>query len=90
MYSKAAWSTAAWGIGCALVAAFLGAGAAFYFWATGQRGQPVSDISLPALLSMLPGGMIGAAVGYRKGFKYRLQAQAVLCQMQIEYNTRRD
>jgi hypothetical protein len=33
-------------------------------------------------------GVVGGLIGHSRGFKYRLQAQLVLCQMQIEKNTR--
>jgi len=36
----------------------------------------------------LIGGMVGFAVGRRKSFEYKLQAQLTLCQMQTEFNTR--
>lgn len=36
----------------------------------------------------LLGALIGIAIGQRRSFEYRLQAQTVLCQMQIEQNTR--
>ena len=38
--------------------------------------------------AILFGGIFGL-IGHSKGFAYRLQAQVALCQVQIEYNTRR-
>jgi hypothetical protein len=38
----------------------------------------------------LIGGMVGFAVGRRKSFEYKLQAQLTLCQMQTEFNTRQE
>ncbi len=34
------------------------------------------------------GGLIGAAIGQQRAFKYKLEAQRLLCQMQIEKNTK--
>lgn len=54
---------------------------------------PVPDTSpsnAPILVVLfgLLGGLVGAAIGQRKSFQYRLQAQLTLCQMQTEFNTR--
>lgn len=39
-------------------------------------------------LVVLVGGLIGYAIGSERAFMLRLQAQVVLCQVQIERNTR--
>lgn len=54
---------------------------------------PVPDTSpsnAPILVVLfgLLGGLVGATIGQRKAFEYRLQAQLTLCQMQTEFNTR--
>ena len=54
---------------------------------------PVPDVSpsnAPVLVLAigLLGGLVGATVGQRKAFEYKLQAQLTLCQMQTEFNTR--
>jgi hypothetical protein len=38
---------------------------------------------------ILIGVFAGSSIGERKSFNYKLQAQMTLCQMQIEFNSRR-
>jgi hypothetical protein len=51
-------------------------------------GLPVPNGLLIALASGLVGCAIGWSVGSHKAFMLQLQAQTVLCQAQIEENTR--
>ena len=50
-------------------------------------GSPSNAPILVGLVGLL-GGFVGATVGQRKAFEYKLQAQLTLCQMQTEFNTR--
>jgi hypothetical protein len=55
--------------------------------------MPPSSGTSPFALCIVGGvlsGVVGGFVGQRKGFRYRLQAQLTLCQMQIEHNSHRD
>ena len=62
----------------------------------GMVASPFILQSLPGNISVdLPGwlcgvvfGMLGFGQGMERGFQLRLQAQALLCQIQIEENTR--
>ena len=42
------------------------------------------------LFSCLFSGLAGFSVGLEKAFKLRLEAQIILCQVQVEKNTRKD
>jgi hypothetical protein len=41
------------------------------------------------VVPVLIGVLVGSSIGKRKSFNYKLQAQMTLCQMQIEFNSRR-
>lgn len=47
-----------------------------------------SSIGVMGLVGAVVGFLIGNSMGRARAFQYRLQAQTVLCQMQIERNTR--
>jgi hypothetical protein len=49
----------------------------------------VSGAVVGAFVCAAIGAFVGAAAGETHAFQYRLQAQQVLCQLQIEINTRR-
>ncbi len=56
---------------------------AMMLWSTGLDPLLVSAIGGAVIL-----GLIGLWLGLRRSFHYRLQAHTVLCQRQIERNTR--
>jgi hypothetical protein len=82
LYRKAAAVAALFAICCSLIAAAIGGEATSYLNSTGKFG----------LLGVVLGGafglLVGLAVGRQLGFRWRLQAQLALCQVQIELNTR--
>ncbi len=84
LYRKAAWMT----FKCGVIGAVVGTVVALVLaYATGTR--ILSDTPWAAIVFFgIIGALIGVAIGQRRSFAYRLQAQTVLCQMQIEYNTR--
>jgi hypothetical protein len=50
---------------------------------------PPSNAPVLVLVVGVLGGLVGAAIGQRKAFQLKLQAQLTLCQMQTEFNTRK-
>lgn len=54
-------------------------------YAAGLQMKPQVDIWLPASVI---GGLIGLAIGFRKSFYLKLEAQRTLCQMHTADNTR--
>lgn len=85
LYRKAAWVT----FWCGIVGAIIGVVIALIL-AYGVFSAQSADSSNTAasVVFGIVGALIGVAIGQRRSFEYRLQAQTVLCQMQIEYNTR--
>jgi LPXTG-motif cell wall-anchored protein len=91
LYAKAAWIALRFGFVGTLIGALAGAliemvpGVTVSSIRTGT-----ADNSGFLLLGGILGAAIGALIGRRKAFQYRLQAQMTLCQMRIESNTRRE
>ena len=84
LYRKAAWIT----FKCSTLGAITGVVIALIL-VYGVRAPNAESWGTPALVIFgIIGALIGFAIGQRRAFQYRLQAQTVLCQMQIEYNTR--
>lgn len=86
LYRKAAWVT----FKCGTVGAITGVLIALileYGVGLGARSAESSN-TVALVLFGIVGALIGVAIGQRRSFEYRLQAQTLLCQMQIEYNTR--
>jgi hypothetical protein len=56
--------------------------------------RSANDTRAPSSILVVPGiilfGGVFAWLGHAKGFAYRVKAQIVLCQVQIEINTRRE
>jgi uncharacterized integral membrane protein len=94
LYRKAAWVTLKCAaIGGVVVAVLTGVACYAVSSSVQSRGVPAgADNSSTAAVLVVLGGVLGAligvAVGQRRAFEYRLQAQTVLCQLNIEYNTR--
>ena len=87
LYSQAAWVAVKYAILIGALFTALGfAGAGYANVALVHTNWDASSLQVP--LAIL-GAVLGAAFGYGKSFQYRFQAQAALCQMQIEYNTRK-
>lgn len=63
---------------------------ALIFWGPHRNLGLPPDIGPNVLVTVLTviSGLIGLAIGQGKAFWYRLQAQILLCQAQIEANTR--
>jgi hypothetical protein len=86
LYRKAAWVT----FKCGAVGAGIGAIPMLVLTNVMSTVPSIGPID-PAVgwaILIIVGTLIGVAIGQRRSFQYRLQAQTVLCQMQIEYNTR--
>ena len=58
-------------------------------WYWRSPSSPAPNDSGLLIFTVLIGALVFAAIGEAKAFMYKLQAQTVLCQMQIEKNTRR-
>jgi hypothetical protein len=65
----------------ALLGGGMGAGVA-------NAGSKAGSSMTPAIVGMVVGAGFGGLLGYLAGFWYRFRAQVVLCQLQIEMNTR--
>jgi hypothetical protein len=59
-----------------------------WYWFTPAAPMPTNDPALIIVLAVI-GGVVLGLFGEGKAFRYKLEAQTVLCQMQIERNTRR-
>lgn len=77
LYTQARGITAKYALGFGLLCAAIGAAV-----------SRALDIPPLTLWLGIVGAVLGSLVGQSKGFQYRLQAQTVLCQVQIEANTR--
>jgi 4-hydroxybenzoate polyprenyltransferase len=77
LYTQASGITVKYALGFGVLCAAIGAAVSQAF------GLPPLTLWLGIV-----GAVLGALVGQSKGFQYRLQAQTVLCQVQIEANTR--
>ena len=84
LYRKAAMMAWEWAIGLFLLAG-IGSLILVLNFPKANENPGFGVVVAVALLA----GFVGWLIGHSAGFKYRLQAQLVLCQMQIEYNTRR-
>ena len=82
LYRKAQWMSFI----CAVGGAAIGGGTAYAMgrFAVNPYTSPVAIAVLAGL-----GALFGAAVGHKWGVEYRFEAQKLLCQMQIEQNTRK-
>jgi len=88
LYSEARSTIVAYSLVGLLIGAILGAivGAAM---AQGARGAETGPVVLwVAVFAGLIGLAFGIAVGMRKAFWLKLEAQRTLCQLQVEKNTR--
>jgi hypothetical protein len=85
LYAKAAWIAVKSAVLGGLIGALLIA--PLYMLDSGRN--PVSHGEPLFVLPTIFGALIGWAIGRRKSFSYKLQAQMTLCQMQIELNTHR-
>lgn len=61
-------------------------GAVLAMLAAGWLGQ--GDVTL-VLFAAIPGGLLGYRLGYMRSLSLKVQAQSILCQIQIEENTRK-
>src|SRR5712671_5251610 len=88
MYRQALVTVVVW----TLLGAVVGfAGSAALFWGTREAqglGRDVGGPNTLVAIGTVLTGLIGLAIGQGKAFWYRLQAQILLCQSQIEANTR--
>lgn len=80
LYSKARWIA----LKCALGGAVIGGIAAIPLLRFMGNAAELDWVIFAGV-----GALIGFSIGRAKGFKYRLEAQTLLCQMQIECNTRK-
>jgi uncharacterized membrane protein len=86
LYSQAKWSAFKYGF----VSLFFGAlvtGIVVAFVPT-TKNFGADNAGQAVLVMAVVIGLIGAARGWEKAFMLRLEAQRVLCQLQIERNTR--
>ncbi len=84
LYRKAEWITTK----CALAGAVIGGVLALVLIVAGVIRLPIEQ-GQTAGIGATVAAIIGVLIGQRRSFQYRLLAQTVLCQKQIEYNTRR-
>lgn len=83
LYSKAQWIAAQYALGGAMIGLIVG-------WTIQELAKAsLGESSAPVIICVLISAVIGFAYGRGKGFEYRLRAQTLLCQMQIECNTRK-
>jgi hypothetical protein len=80
-------------VGYVLLGAVLGAALGYapvirWYWLAPPNTPPPRDVGQTYFLALL-GGALFFLIGQAKAFKYRLEAQRTLCQMQIERNTRK-
>ncbi len=71
-----------------LVALVLSALFSAYGPQLGIKGDVSGNVPFVILVGGVVGAIIGIGAGKRKSFRLRLQAQQLLCQRQIELNTR--
>jgi hypothetical protein len=86
LYFKARWITAK----CVGGGALVGAIVVGTFIELVERSSILYASPVPFVILAGLGAIIGFGIGQGKGFKYRLEAQTLLCQMQIECNTRKE
>lgn len=89
LYAKAFWAT----FKCGVTGAIIGIVLAWVLNGISATRVGLSQTSNPDAAMVVFGlvtTLIGVAIGQRRSFEFRLRAQTVLCQMQIERNTRRD
>jgi hypothetical protein len=86
LYAQASWVI----VSTALVYGFVTFGVCFVLSNGGTffRSDYHFSIQPGVLLIALIGAAVGVSVGRRKAFKLKLEAQTLLCQRQIELNTR--
>lgn len=86
---RANWTVAFW----VILGLLIGAGLKFEAALFGANASGVAVSSSPDFLVMclsaVVGGIFGYLVGANRAVMLKLQAQTVLCQLQIEINTRR-
>ena len=94
LYRQARWIV----LGCALrwvvIGVIVGAAGAYIALVVNGlfihvAGVSPSDIAIVAAICAIIGLITGIARGSERAFQLKLEAQRVLCQMQIERNTRR-
>lgn len=83
LYRKARWIT----LCCVLAGGVIGGTVAVGLGKFAPRPY-TSDFVTIALFTGL-GALVGAVIGQKQRFSYRTEAQRVLCQVQIERNTRK-
>jgi len=90
LYSTARWLTVTWAVAGALLCWLL-TWIPLIVWGWRQNPELAAPIISRRLQfgAALIGAVIFGAIGEAKGFGYKLRAQNILCQMQIERNTRR-
>jgi flagellar biosynthesis protein FliQ len=85
LYNAARWLTLRWALGLAIIGIVVGLALVMF-----TANTPVANSSPVASMLIFAGMgvLLGLAIGHRKSFEYRLKAQTVLCQVQMELNTR--
>jgi hypothetical protein len=81
LYARAFWTVVAATLSVALTGALTGLGF--------SARMPETGPLIGAVVGGLVGGVLGFLIGNERAFTLRLQAQLALCQMNIEFNTRR-
>lgn len=90
LYAQARWIV----FWCALRAVIIGAvggavaGIALFFVDRSELPDPVGAIRIATGICAGIGLLVGLSRGFDRAFQLKLEAQRVLCQMQIERNTR--
>jgi hypothetical protein len=86
LYDRASWILVAYLLMGLAIGGVLGyVPTIVWYWRNADTPPPSTNwVALGALSFGCVFGLLGRA----KGFAYRVKAQAILCQMQIEYNTR--
>jgi len=70
-----------------LLGVFIGYLPTIVWYVLNRNDRPPTSVLTLVFCAVL-GALIFGAIGSGKAFKYKLEAQTVLCQMQIENNTR--
>lgn len=87
LYARAARITVEYVLGGAAIGAFIGYMPVIaWYWRDSTTRSP--DVSTPMWVAAIVFAVVGFVIGQAKAFDYKFRAQTVLCQLQIERNTR--
>jgi len=87
LYSLAFWVVVRYTTLGILLGVFIGYLPTIVWYVLNRNDRPLTSV-LPLVFCAVLGALIFGAIGSGKAFRYKLEAQTVLCQMQIENNTR--